>query len=309
MTPAGESLERSWDEQLAFFEGENGASLFGVFTVPSYRLPDRAALILSGGGYIGSINRNGLSTRICREFASAGQSAFRFDWHGVGDSTGWVSRFELDRPFVSDFTGAASWVRSQGVREFTIVGSCFGARTALAGAELIEGVQRLVLISLSLGTTATAAGARLADKRSLFEEARRTLRPAVFKKILRRDWWRAALGFVMAKMGLISATGSRSDGWGVNVTRPRLNPDVLTALRGAAAAHISVLLLYGEEDDEYCEFKEAQDQGWLDDILSLEKLQVQVLPGRVHQPVRIEAQNAVLHSVMGWTLQPHGGEK
>ena len=40
--------------------------------------------------------------RLARAIANLGHTVVRFDWHGVGDSSGEIDRFVLDRPFVGD---------------------------------------------------------------------------------------------------------------------------------------------------------------------------------------------------------------
>jgi dienelactone hydrolase len=69
--------------------------------------------------------------RLARAVARAGHVSFRFDYHGVGESTGATPVARRDAPFLDDLDAAFDWLRTQGCRRFLVVGSCFGAQTAL----------------------------------------------------------------------------------------------------------------------------------------------------------------------------------
>lgn len=133
------------EESLCFFPAA-GEMLFGALTRPRRPRSDVVVTMLTGGGYITSTHRNRLNVRLARRVASAGYNAFRFDYHGTGESGGTAESFYLDSPFVDDLRGAISWLESQGLSRHVLVGTAFGARTALVAAPAMSGVEGVVLI-------------------------------------------------------------------------------------------------------------------------------------------------------------------
>lgn len=135
-----------WRSEPVFFPA-GGERLFGVFTAPSGDAHGTAVTMLTGGGYITSTHRNRLYVRLARRLAGLGYHSMRFDYRGTGESTGTIDGFLLDQPFVEDVLGAVEWVEGQGVVRHVLVGSCFGARTALAAADHVSGLDSAVLLS------------------------------------------------------------------------------------------------------------------------------------------------------------------
>lgn len=283
-----------------FFDGSPGCTLFGMMASTTAEAGPRGTIVLSGGGYFGSVNRNGFSTRLCRQLASMGHRALRFDWHGVGDSTGSVTRFELDRPFVEDLFGAASCIGAQGAELLLLIGSCFGARTALAGAPRLEGVDSLVLMSMPMVADPFAVGARLAIERSVRSELRRVMRPSGLRRLLTAEQRRAIIGFATAKARSRFARGASEP---TSRTRGGPDPWVLEGLDRLSSAGVRILLLYGDMDEEYGGFKGMAEHGRLEEILARETVEVEVMPGQVHHPLKVEVEDAVLALITRWTDQ------
>lgn len=146
-------------------------TLFGILTVPRNREIDTAAIMLTGRGFP-SYNRNRLSVHLGRRLADLGFATLRFDYHGVGESSGVVDGFDIDRPFVQDLRGAFDFLASEGLTRYVLIGSCFGARTALALASEIEGLRGLIMVAVPLHDD---AGAELALRLSTRESLKRGL--------------------------------------------------------------------------------------------------------------------------------------
>lgn len=292
------SSSASWRESPVFFDGPPGSALFGVVTSANPAAGGLGAVVLPGGGYFGSASRNGFFTQLCRQLASIGTDSLRFDWHGVGDSAGHVTRFELDRPFVDDLVGAASCIRARGAERLLLIGSCFGARTALAGAPRLDGVDALVLMSMPMGADPLAVGARLAGERSVRDELRRVARPSAMRRLLKAEQRRAILGFATAKARSRLTRGATQPG-----DQTRGGPDtwVLEGLDRLSSAGVRILLLYGDLDDEYGSFREMARRGRLEEILTRETVDVEVLPGQVHHPLGAKVEDAMLESIIRWT--------
>src|SRR5438477_12258311 len=119
------SPKRETTRRPIFFESREG-TLFGVFTSPSEptRVANKAVVLLQGGGIPSSgVNRD--AVRLADRLASMGYASFRFDFHGMGDSSGVCQRVRLDEPFVDDLEAALLWLRGeQGISHFALVGNC-----------------------------------------------------------------------------------------------------------------------------------------------------------------------------------------
>ena len=130
-----------------FFLEVKGEDLFGIVAVPDESSGQTAATLLPAGGYTFSPQRNGWGTRLTRSLAASGVAALRFDWHGIGDSSGRAGNFALDQPFADDALAVVDMARAEGWKRHLLVGHCFGARTALAIAPRVDGLGGVALVS------------------------------------------------------------------------------------------------------------------------------------------------------------------
>lgn len=160
--------------ECAVFFRAGSEDLFGILAEPpSPKTPDLAVVILGEGVPAGMRGQNAVLARLARAVAHAGYASFRFDYHGVGESTGMAPHVRRDMPFLDDLDAALAWLRTQGHRRFLIVGSCFGAQTALLAVpdrpEIISGVALLSCLVAAEGVSSpspsvvralTAAGDR-----------------------------------------------------------------------------------------------------------------------------------------------------
>ncbi len=105
--------------------------VFGVLTTPPGDPTGVGVLMLSGGVYVLSTNRNRLFVRLARRLAAAGHHALRIDYRGVGESTGVIGGYALDDPNPLDVRAALDHLTATGVRRLVAVGSCYGARAAM----------------------------------------------------------------------------------------------------------------------------------------------------------------------------------
>jgi pimeloyl-ACP methyl ester carboxylesterase len=238
----------AYEETVALFEA-TGGPLTGVISRPAVQ-PSRGAVLLCGGGWYGTItNRNRIYVRLARSLAIAGYDVLRFDWHGVGESTGHIDQFDLDSPFVEDVMAAGRYLRSQSQHDPVLVGVCFGARAALAAAHAGLPLSSLVLVSfpvpkprdetrsewytnrLSLRDLARAAFQSAIISAIFDANARRVYRKAVRMK------WRS----VKASLGLASASRTR--------IRTRLTAqDLLLVLVHLHDRNVPTFFLFGEDD-------------------------------------------------------------
>lgn len=292
------------DERPIFFPAAR-EMLFGVLSMPGGGDGRPGVVMLGGGGTTPTATgRNRFYVSLCRRLASVGYPTLRFDYHGLGDSTG-RAEFRLDRPFVDDLHGAVATFRRSGVENYVLVGMCFGARTALAGAPGLRKLAGLVLLAppvrdYALSEPKTAGwGAR--------EYVNAALHPGALlgpdKKLTVRRYARfvrsgARIVLRRARDRLRGREGGLS--W---VSARFLGP-----LRTVAERGVPVLLLYGTDDEEYEDFRTALEGGLRDILDGFSSVEVATLEGEVHGFTRLASQGPTMDLVTGWIQRNDPGE-
>lgn len=118
-------------ERTVFFPAA-GETLFGVFAAPAEpRGADLAVVVLPEAIPAGMRGQNAVVVHLARAVTDARFASFRLDYHGIGESGGPLPVARRDGPFLDDVDGAVEWLRAHGYERFVLVGSCFGAHTAL----------------------------------------------------------------------------------------------------------------------------------------------------------------------------------
>lgn len=282
-------------EYPAFFPAGK-ETLSGVFSAPSIDGGLPAVIVLGGGGTTPTATgRNRFFVTLCRRITGLGYPALRFDYHGLGDSTG-KAEFRLDRPFLEDLAGAVSWVDARGSSRYVLVGMCFGARTALSGPAL-AGLGGLALLAPPVRDYALSepktSGWRLRDYVMAALHPRRLL-GAGERLTVRRYFRFSASGARMVLRRVRARLPGRRDGisW---VSRRFLGPLLSLAEQG-----VPVLLLYGTEDDEYRDFESARMAGLGEILARCPTIEVRTLEGQVHGFTRVESQGLTMDVVVEW---------
>lgn len=282
-------------EEPLFVEGRAGGSLFGVLTrAPAPR--GVTVVTLPGGGLLGSTHRNDLAVRLCRRLAASGFDAVRIDWHGVGDSTGFVRRFELDEPFVDDVLGVVSSLHDLGHDRIALFGTCFGARTALAASQSLRQVVALFLVSLPVASASHKEWVNLAQTTTVWELLGGRLRkmsPSMLFSARRR---RALKIFLRTRLSLMLHRSGDPQG---SALEKGSGGRVAAELAHAISGGTEVDLVYGDEDDYFADFRSLSGDRW-ERLLRDDRLRIQVIPGEVHRFQWVEAQEAVLDAVQDW---------
>ena len=288
------------NERPAFFPIADDM-LFGLLTEPTTDPKGIAVIILSGGGTPLSTGVNAFSVRFCRRVASLGFHAFRFDYHGVGESSGGEDQFHIASPFVADVEAAIAHVRTTGVEHFVLVGSCFGARTALSAAPAVTGLIGAVLISppirdFEMGEREVT---RLATELSIGDLARRAMSvkglSGLLKADRRRTYARLAREKLRAKAG--ASTLRDPD----HQARYVISPRFLEPLRSLAEQATPVLLIFGDGDDFSAEFDRAAATPGLEETFAIASpLNSRTLSGTVHGFSDSRVADVVLDTVIDW---------
>ena len=142
-------------EEYPVFVPAGEERLAGIICAPTGELEDLGVVLLTGANYTRT-HRNRMWVRAARELAERGIPSIRFDYHGVGDSTGSVI-IELEVPFDADANGAADLLRAAtGVTRLAFVATCFGGRTAMAAAAQREDVVSTTVFPLPILVPAAA---------------------------------------------------------------------------------------------------------------------------------------------------------
>lgn len=286
---------RRIQEQPIFFPAE-GETLSGVYSAP-LEADSRAVIVLGVGGTTPTATgRNRFFVTLCRRLAELGQPTLRFDYHGLGDRTG-RSEFRLDRPFLGDLEGAVSCVVDQGVTRYVLLGTCFGARTALSGAPMLKGPDGLVLLTPPVREYALSeprtAGRALRDYATAVIRPKSLLGPDERLTVRRHLRFAGSGGRIALRRVRDRLSGKRGSlSW---VSRRFLDP--LTTL---AERRTPVLTLYGTNDEEYRDFEVARGEGLGAFLARLPSVEVQTLDGQVHGFTRVVSRRPTMDAIVDW---------
>ena len=302
-------LASAAQERTVYFEAE-GAQLFGIIT--ELQTPNGyGMLIIQGGDTVNvSLLRNRLSVTIARLFAAAGYSTLRFDYHGLGESSGVLGELRLSSPFAPDAIAAVECLRNEtGIEDVFLLGACFSARTALSAAFHIQNISGIVMATppsagfeRSQGTAQRMArDRRVGDylsKAARFKTLKNLANPA--KRAVYRRLFQAKLCqvFMRAK----TATSGDQLYW---VSEHFLDP-----LDAMVDRQVPVFIAFGVDDEELREFERAEP-GRLGTIIARSNGRVDVvrdMPDRIHGFPTISGQNTFIEQSLAWVLD-HTAEK
>lgn len=291
-------------------------TLFGLLTPASGDGSGTGVLVVSGGlAGTSTVGRNQLYVNMARAIASDGYHVARFDYHGMGESTGVIAEFHLeaDEPFVADVSAAGAWLRDQGVHRTVVLGKCFGSRMALGAVDSIDGLVGVILIGPPVNDFGKGEKTvtRLATELSVTDYVRRLFQPRVLKKLVdprhRATYIRAARAkarVLASRIGRRATTAAPA----VPAAGPAVSPRFLEPLSRLMERGVPVQFVYGIDDDFYADFKRARQHGPLGDLLARHRALVEVveIPGLVRGYVETEAQDAIIGAVRRWLRQGVG---
>lgn len=279
------------EERPVFFSA-GGEELFGIITEPT-AASNGIGLILLGGGAVPAPNRNGLSVRIARRVAALGYHSLRFDYRGVGESTGVTDSYRLDRPFVDDVLAAVRCLEEHGVRDVALAGTCFGARTALASAAGISRLRGVALLAPPVRDFQMGDLAIEATPTSTFLQ--RTFRLRTLRRLLDPERRRTYARMGRAKLRALA----RSRGV-AKPARQQVSPHFSQPLAELSARGTPVLLAYGTEDEFYGPFQEARQA--LAETLDAPGSRIEecLVPGEIHGLSRLAVQDEVADLIETW---------
>jgi exosortase A-associated hydrolase 1 len=180
-----------------------GEELFGVLSLPEQ--PSRRGVLVVVGGPQYRVGSHRQFALLARGLAAEGFAALRFDYRGMGDSSGAIRTFESVgedlRAAVDQFFALVP-----GLEEVVIWGLCDGASAALFYAHQDPRVGGLVLLN---PWVRTADGLAKATLKHYYRA--RLLDPALWKKLASgRFDYRAAAGSLLAQLRTVLGRGQRA---------------------------------------------------------------------------------------------------
>lgn len=277
-------------------------TMFGVVTSPEASSPTTGIILLTGGAWIPSINRNRLWVRLARRLAARGYHVLRFDYHGVGESTGSVKLYRNDRPFTDDLLGAVACLRDRGIDRFILIGICFGVRTAMAAVRDIDGLAGMLLLTPPI---ADSEGSGAANK--IVAEKLKSMTPRSLARLLmdRSKWYLIKRTLAGRAAAWRSETRRRMQG----AQRPEddwVSEHFLDHLKGAIEKRVPLLLVWGEDDQNagynFYDIFLIASYWRIGELLTEagDLLEIKLLPGAVHALLEISTQESIIETAEEW---------
>jgi pimeloyl-ACP methyl ester carboxylesterase len=293
-------------QEIPVFFSAGKETLFGVVTEPVGEPRGIGVILLYGGGYTMSSYYNQYWTRMARRVSALGFHALRFDHHGNGDSTGRVDAFDHRAPFADDVVSAMSFMETQGVSRFLLVGDCLGGRGTLVAASRVEAADGVFMISAMVRDGRMEKAEDWAQKYGIGHYVRRALRWKTIRKLASRDLRRAYLKVGSTKLKQVAAKPARALGrrQPTEVTQDNggASNRFLEPLEGILKRGAHVHFVYGDEDEERTgEFETARGARLgqiLKDAGSL--VEITTVAGTIADIQDPPAQDAIIDEVADW---------
>ena len=288
-------LDRAGAEQAVKVPSPTG-TLFGIHTPPDPTAP--------AAGYCVVLftrpraHRNRMWVEGARRLAARGFGAFRFDYHGTGDSEGPTSFLNPNQPYRDDAEAVLAALRARfGYQRFLVVGACFDARTALSTlAVKRSGVEGMVFFAAPLMELDTLVKAH-ADRKDWRHLLRALGNHENWRALVNRERWRY-MATVLGRVARGGKLGARQD--------TPLADSFVEHFGALVASGARALFVYGESDAEYVSFQVAM-QTVFPRLAPAERarFEVEVWPGDVHGFVNIPLQRRALEHTLGWLERFH----
>ncbi len=272
----------------------DGQDMFGILTMPAVPVGDVGVILLGGGACTPSTGRNRFSVRLARRLAEVGIPVLRFDYHGVGESTGRVVRFSLNRPFTTDLLAAARVLERHGVHRLICVGRCFGARTALSTIRRLPELAGLAFISMPLHDFSAQDADLNVGRPRISGETVRGLLGGQRRRLHLRTLYYSLRSWARRPWAL-HAGGSDALTW---VSGP-----VVQWLRLSVQRGVPLLFLYGTGEQYYREFLSAS-AGTVGSLLreAGSRVEIHVVDGPVHDLTTLAVQESLISRIQTWIL-------
>lgn len=291
-------------DQPVFFPPED-MRFFGLVSHPPEGQARKTGVVLLSGTFPGcnTIGRNRMWVDIARTLANDGFPTIRFDYAGFGESLECSTAYDMTKPAVETLRAAMELLGEHGVERFVLAGTCYGSRTALAGAVDDDRVSGLLLLAPPVSDVVKGDGSisHLARNAGTGELAKRAFSPRTIRRLLKSKSFRARARrtitmFARSRLARIKP-GSRD--------RADLVTDAshgfVTPLQTLVQHEVPIRILYGADDYHWVDFQKAQ-AGSLAKILvrAGDLVEVQTTPGILRGFISPAAQETTLREVVAW---------
>lgn len=264
---------------------------FAVVTEPTGDSNGIALVITSSGHWTTTVGTNRTFVRLARRLAGLGFTTVRFDYLGVGESSGGGRAYQLEELFTADVDAVVDWLRARGIRRFAFMGACYGARLAMDAAARTEGV---VGVALAPAIVRDYEHGQRAESLPLSELARRALRVRTLRALRvpeqRRRYRRMAARRLRRYLTRGAGAGSGEFAW--------VSPLFLRPFERALDRGVRVLFVFGRDEDFYGDFCRGRE-GPLGRVLERGGDLVQILEcdGSTHGLNTVAVQEDVIDAV------------
>lgn len=297
-TPA--ELDRARAEQAIQVPTAAG-TLFGIFTPPDPGVPPARHCVVFFTRP--RSHRNRMWVEGARRLAAKGFAAFRFDYHGTGDSEGVSAFLDPNQPYRDDADAVIAMLRERYEQtRFIVVGACFDARTALSAfASEGSAVAGMVFFAAPVMELETLVKAH-ADQKDWRHLLRALGNPENWRALGRAERWRYMTTVLTRVAGGGSRNGSRND--------TPLADSFVDHFRALVQSGSRALFIYGELDPEYASFQVALQTVFARlSPAERARLEVEVWPEDVHGFLNLPMQRKGLERTLEWceTFQAAAG--
>lgn len=291
-------------ERLVFIRADR-EELLAVYTEPTAPSNDIAVVLFTGRSSVTSIGRSRLWTVLARRLATLGFHSLRIDHRGTGDSTGTERPWLLHAPFLDDAEAAAAWIREQGIDQFVTMGTCGGARLALAAAQAIPGARGAALFCPPVRDVLKGDSS---ETLPMGEFMKRGLSWRNLSRMRQKEVRQRYIARTRRKLSR-ALKDRRSRGKGEPRTEfAWASPLVVSAVRDLVERQAHVMFLFGEDDLYYGDYKRALD-GKLGKVVAHSDglVTTALIPDRFHRLPALEVQDHIWKALQDW-LPSVGGK-
>lgn len=261
--------------------------------------PRRTGIVLLQGGALRNVSfeRNRIAVRQARRLAARGFAVVRFDYIGIGDSTGQLQAFDINDPPTDQVEAVVDWLCAAGVDDVVVIAVCMGARTALAVAAADP---RVVGVALGAMPIAVRTAERRVAEWRMVHYLHHGARPSKLKNLRDPNRRRQFFRLVGRRIRLVVHSAlrrrKRSDlpAW--------VSRSTVDAIATLVERNVPLLVAYGQQDPLRRDFHEARC-GKLGGILSRAGELVEIdetFEGVLHGFPTLRAQDTFTDLVEAW---------
>jgi dienelactone hydrolase len=276
-------------------------TLFGIHTPPAPEAPaaGRCAVLFTRP----RSHRNRMWVEGARRLAALGFSAFRFDYHGCGDSEGDSKFNNPNQPNREDGLAVLRMLTERfGAERFLVSGACFDARTALSmfadSGDRVEGMVFYAAPVMELDTLVKAH----ADHKDWKHLVRALGNPENWRTLGDPERWR----YMATVLGRVARRTLPAPASAEPANDTPLADSFVAHFRALVRSRARALFIYGEADVELISFQVALDTVF--QRLTPEeraRLEVEIWPGDVHGFLNLPMQRRALERALEWFQSFH----